>query len=131
MAGETAWRILIVDDYALYRETVRLVLAAGPKFQVVAEAASGEEAVALTRQVSINLVLMDLRLPGMNGLRASQLIKAENAQIIILILSSDWSPLYERRAKAAGILTRLAKQTFSLQLLEQTLHSNGLHSNGL
>lgn len=111
------WRVLVVDDHPVFRETVRTVLAADAQFVVVAEAGSGEEAVTLTRQVEVDLVLMDMRLPGMSGLAAAAVIKANQPQIIILMLSGDWSPAYERRAKAVGVQARLAKQSFSLSEL--------------
>jgi DNA-binding NarL/FixJ family response regulator len=96
MAEEWQWRVLVVDNHTAFRETVRHVLAADPQFVVVAEASSGEEAVAITRQISLDLVLMDIRLPGMNGLAAAAAIKANQPQVIILMLSCDWSPAYER-----------------------------------
>jgi DNA-binding NarL/FixJ family response regulator len=114
MAGEWQWRVLVVDDHAPFRETVRHVLAADSQFVVVAEAGSGEEAIAQVQRVGPNLVLMDLRLPGMNGLAAAAMIKASQPQVIILMLSGDWSPAYERRARAVGVRARLAKQNFSL-----------------
>ncbi|HXV43303.1 MAG TPA: response regulator transcription factor [Anaerolineae bacterium] len=114
MAGEWQWRVLMVDDHAPFRETVRHVLAADSQFVVVAEVGSGEEAIVLAQRVGPNLVLMDLRLPGMNGLAAAAMIKASQPQVIILMLSGDWSPAYERRARAVGVRARLAKQNFSL-----------------
>jgi DNA-binding NarL/FixJ family response regulator len=98
----------------MFRETVRQVLAADSRFVVVAEAGSGEEAVALARQISVDLVLMDMRLPGMNGLIAAKAIKTSQSRATILMLSGDWSPAYERKARAVGVRARLAKQSFSL-----------------
>src|SRR4029077_12163737 len=99
MTGEYCWRVLVVDDHAIFRETVRQVLATDAQFVVVAEAGSGEEAVAMAQQMSLDLVLMDMRLPGINGLAAAAAIKAGQPQVIILMLSGDWSPAYERKAK--------------------------------
>ncbi len=84
MAREWQWRVLVVDDYPAFRETVRYVLAGDSRFVVVAEAGSGEEAVALARQIELDLVLMDMRLPGMNGLTAAATIKACQPQATIL-----------------------------------------------
>ncbi|MBI1882299.1 MAG: response regulator transcription factor [Chloroflexi bacterium] len=123
MAGKGQWRVLVVDDHAIFRETVRQVLAADSQFVVVAEAGSGEEAVALARQISVDLVLMDMRLPGMNGLSAAGVIKASQPWATILMLSGDWSPAYERKARAAGIHARLAKQSFSLSEIHRVLGS--------
>jgi DNA-binding NarL/FixJ family response regulator len=113
-ADSKQWHVLIVDDYPAFRETVRTVLDDDPRFVVVAEASSGEEAIEVARQFEPDLVLMDLRLPGMNGLAAATAIKSRQPQIIILMLSGDWSAAYERKARAAGVSARLAKQRFNL-----------------
>jgi DNA-binding NarL/FixJ family response regulator len=121
MAGEYRWRVLVVDDHAVFRETVRQVLASDAHFVVVAEAGSGEEAVALAGEISPDLVLMDMRLPGMNGLAAAAAIKASQPPVIILMLSGDWSPAHERKARAVGVQARLAKQSFSLNEIYRVL----------
>ena len=108
------WRVLIVDEHPGFRESVRHVLDGDAQFLVVAEAISGEESIALAEQYQPDLVLMDLRLPGINGLTAAATIKLNQPEIIILMLSSDWSDAYERRARATGIRARIAKQQFNL-----------------
>ncbi|HRV90845.1 MAG TPA: response regulator transcription factor [Anaerolineae bacterium] len=120
MAWET-WRVLVVDDHPDFRETVRYVLAGDPRFEVVAEAASGEEAVTCAQQLQLDIVLMDLRLPGINGLTAAATIKSDRPEIIILMLSGDWSAAHDRRAKAAGIRARIAKQQFNLAEIYRAL----------
>ena len=92
---------------------------AAPK--VVAEAASGEEAVTCAQQLQLDIVLMDLRLPGINGLTAAATIKSDRPEIIILMLSGDWSAAHDRRAKAAGIRARIAKQQFNLAEIYRAL----------
>ena len=121
MTGGKQWRVLIVDDFVPFRETIKAVLALDPRFDVVAEAGQGEEAIRLTQQEFIDLVLMDMHLPGINGLAATEAIKARHPQVTILILSNDWSPAYERRARAVGAQARLAKQTLSLETLRRAL----------
>lgn len=125
MAEERQWRVLVVDNHTAFRATIRHVLAAAPQFVIEAEAGSGEEAAAITRQISLDLVLMDIRLPGMNGFAAAAAIKANQPQMIILMLSCDWSPAYERKAKSVGIQARLAKQSFSLDKIYRALSQTG------
>ena len=115
------WRVLIVDDHAGFREAVRFVLEDDPQFIVVAEAVNGEEAITLAQQHQPSLVLMDLRMPGINGLAAATAIKSAHPQIIILMLSSDWSEAHERRARAIGIHARIAKQQFNLTEIHRGL----------
>ncbi len=121
MTRKWQWRVLIVDDYPAFRETVRYVLAGDARFVVVAEAGSGEEAVALAQQIELDLVLLDMRLPGINGLTAAAAIKGCQPQVTILMLSGDWSPAYEHKARAAGVQARLAKQSFSLNEIQRVL----------
>jgi DNA-binding NarL/FixJ family response regulator len=121
MAEREEWRVLVVDDYAAFRETVRQVFAPDSQFVIVGEAASGQEAVTTAAQTEPNLVLMDMRLPDMTGLAAAATIKDRQPQVMILILSSDWSPAYERRARAIGVTARLAKQNFSLAELRRVI----------
>lgn len=121
MTGKWQWRVLIVVNQPIFRATVHHVLAADARFMVVAEAGSGEEAVAIVQQVALDLILIDLRLPGMNGLAAAATIKAGCPQLIILILSGDWSPRYERQAKAVGVRARLAKQNLCLDQIYRVL----------
>lgn len=119
--AQDMWRVLVVDDHPDFRETVRYVLADDSRFEVVAEAASGEEAVACAQRYPLDMVLMDLRLPGINGLVAAALIKLDQPEVIILMLSGDWSAAHDRRAKAAGIRARIAKQQFNLAEIYRVL----------
>ncbi len=121
MTGKWRWRVLLVNNHAIFRETMRYVLAGDSQFEVMAEAGDGEQAVALARQIELDLVLMDMRLPGINGLAAAKAIKACQPQVTILMLSGDWSPAYERKARAAGVQARLAKQNFSLNEIHRAL----------
>ena len=67
--------ILIADDHTLVRETWSFILNNDPRFQVVAECGSGEEAVELARNLRPNIVIMDINLPGINGIEATQQIR--------------------------------------------------------
>ena len=64
--------ILIADDHTLVRETWSFILNTDPRFSVVAESGSGEEAVELAKKLRPNIVIMDINLPGMNGIEATQ-----------------------------------------------------------
>ena len=67
--------ILIADDHTLVRETWSFILNTDPRFKVIAESGSGEDAVELAKQLRPNIVIMDINLPGMNGIEATQLIR--------------------------------------------------------
>ena len=121
--GRPHW-VLIVLKHAGFRNTVQHVLTGDPHFEIVAAVGSGEEALAISQQRELDLVLLEIRLPGMSGLKTATLIKAGRPQTIILLLSGDWSPAYERLARASGITARLAKQTFSLTNLYRALENS-------
>ena len=78
--GTTTVGVLIVDDQAPFRTWPRTVVALSPGFEVVAEAASGEEAVTRPRDRRPDLVLMDINLPGINGIEATRRILAAHAR---------------------------------------------------
>ena len=67
--------ILIADDHTLVRETWSFILNTDPRFNVVAESGSGEEAVELAKKLRPNIVIMDINLPGINGIEATQQIR--------------------------------------------------------
>ena len=81
-------RILVVEDDQEMRELILEHLAAEPAFEVIATTADGEEAVALAQQERPEIVLMDLSLPGLNGLEATKLIRKSCPGTAVIILSN-------------------------------------------
>ncbi len=80
-------RILIVDDHPIVRAGIRLLLEGEPDIKVIGEAARGEEAVEKAMQLHPELVLMDIAMPGMNGIEATRRIKKELPDLHVLVLS--------------------------------------------
>src|SRR3954453_20577413 len=80
--------VLAVDDLPTFRKVVRELVSAMPGMTVVGEAASGEEALALVEELEPDLVLMDVRMPGMGGVRAARKIKEAHPAIIVALLST-------------------------------------------
>ncbi len=80
--------ILIADDHSIVREGLRLILETEPDFEVIGEAADGVEAVNLASELSPDVILMDLRMPRMDGLTAIQHLQAEQPDIAIIILTT-------------------------------------------
>ncbi len=81
-------RVLIADDHLVVREGLRLILETGDGFDVVGEAPDGAEAVRLAGELQPGVVLMDLRMPGMDGLEAIERISAQWPQIAVVILTT-------------------------------------------
>ncbi|HEX9892545.1 MAG TPA: response regulator transcription factor [Gemmatimonadales bacterium] len=122
----TAIRVLIVDDHALVREGIRQALAA-PGFEVVAEAGDGAEGIAKARQFDPDVVLLDISLPGENGLRTAARLRADVPGSRILMLSVYDQPEYVLEAVRVGAHGYLLKDTLPAELRQaiQTVAAGG------
>lgn len=123
-------RLLIADDHALVRESMRNMLAREPDFLVIGEAANGREAVELCRELHPDLVLMDLRMPEMDGLTATRTIKQENPTINVLVVTVYESEDYLLEATRAGAAGYILKDATNQQLLEAVRRALSLEGVG-
>jgi DNA-binding NarL/FixJ family response regulator len=106
-------RVLIADDHPVYRDGLRTMLGSLPDAEVVGEAASGEEAIATALSVQPDVVLMDLQMPGINGIEATRRILDASPHIGVLVLTmfeDDDSVFAAMRAGARGYLLKGADQ---------------------
>ena len=112
--------VMTADDHPVFRQGIASVLASDPGFRLVAEAADGREAVALYRSQRPDLVLMDIQMPGLGGVEATQVIRNEypNAAIVVLTTyEGDALVLRAMRAGAAGYLLKSAARCEMLATL--------------
>ena len=117
-------RILIVDDHAILRGGLVSLLSTTDDLEVVGEAESGEEAVRLAEELKPDVVLMDLSMPGMNGVEATALIRAQDPSVSILVLTSlaDRSWIMEAvEAGADGYLLKHAEPEVILDGIREVL----------
>jgi DNA-binding NarL/FixJ family response regulator len=106
LTAEPVW-VLAVDDQWPFREAARRVVDATAGFAWAGEAASGEEAVALVRERAPDIVIMDVRMPDMDGIEAARLVAAERPEVTVLLVSAE--PL----ASPAADLLRSRARAFS------------------
>jgi two-component system, NarL family, invasion response regulator UvrY len=111
-------RILLVDDHAVVRTGFRLLLQSLKDVCVVGEAESGEAACQRYTELTPDVVIMDLAMPGMGGLEALKRIRAHHSQAKVLALSAHDDPMHARRALQEGALGFLSKRSAPEALLE-------------
>lgn len=130
MASEPL-RILLVDDHPLVRSGLRALLASMPEMRVVGEAPNGEEAIAQAAELQPDIILMDLNMPGINGIEATRRIVQTSPRIGILaltMLEDDASVFAAMRAGARGYLLKGADQVDVLRAISVVAHGEAIFS---
>jgi DNA-binding NarL/FixJ family response regulator len=115
--GKTTVRLLLVDDRPAMRTGLRIWLALEPDLEVVGEASDGSEAISLTQAMRPDVVLMDVEMPGMNGISATAALRslAPHSAVVILTLHDDAAT--RTRARDAGAAAFVAKHQMEEILL--------------
>ena len=120
-------RILLCDDHALFRRGAAIVIGSQPDLEIVGEAVSGEDAVRLVRELRPDLVLMDVRMPGIDGIEATARILAEHgdaAPRILVLTTFDLDEAVARsvRAGASGFVLKASEPELLLAAI-RTVHA--------
>ncbi len=110
-------RVLIVDDQEPFRSAARMVVEMSDGFEVAGEAESGEEGVELASELDADLVLMDVYLPGIDGLEATRQITAVDGAPRVLVMSTHESEEFAEAALAAGAIAFVPKSQFGMDEL--------------
>jgi two-component system, NarL family, response regulator NreC len=110
-------RVLLVEDHTLVRSGVRSLLEASNEVQVIGEAANGREAVDLSRQLSPELVLMDVAMPELNGIEAARQIRAAQPDVRVVMLSMHEDQQYVFESLKAGANGYVLKASAFQELL--------------
>ena len=127
-------RILIADDQAITRSGLKVMLSQHAIFEVLAEAANGEETIALAEKLQPDIILMDLRMPGVNGLEATRQIHRTSPQIRILVLTvfdDDTSVFPAIRAGAHGYLLKDTDQDALMRAIQIVADGGAIFSPGI
>ena len=118
-------RVLIVDDQAPFRRAANAVVAATPAFEAIAEAAGGAEAVELATTLAPALVLMDINMPGMDGIEASRRITADHPGTVVVLLSTYEADDLPEQAAACGAVGYVHKEEFGSAVLRDLWDRHG------
>jgi DNA-binding NarL/FixJ family response regulator len=102
-------RFLIVDDSELVRKSLRTVLQANPDWEVCGEAADGESAVALFKELHPNIVILDFQMPGMNGIETARRMSEIAPAVPIVLFTQHASSDLEKHAREVGIRSVVSK----------------------
>jgi two-component system nitrate/nitrite response regulator NarL len=111
-------RILLVDDHPVVRQGIRLCLSRRANLQIVGEAADGREAVAKAKELAPDLVLMDIDMPHMNGLAATEALHKELPEVKVLILSMHGNTEYVMRILDSGAHGYVLKEASTDELVK-------------
>lgn len=110
-------RIVIADDHSIVREGVKMILASQRDFDIVGEAATGEEALALIEKLKPDVVVMDISMPGIGGIEATAQIKQTHPKINVLALTMHEDEHYVFRLLRAGASGYVLKRAAATDLV--------------
>jgi DNA-binding NarL/FixJ family response regulator len=123
--------VLIADDHLLYREGVRKMLSVAQDIEIVGEAATGDEAISQALALQPDLILMDLKMPGLNGIEATRRILYASPRIGVLVITmfeTDETVFAAMRAGARGYLLKDADQEEVLRAVKAVSRGEAIFS---
>jgi DNA-binding NarL/FixJ family response regulator len=126
--------ILIADDQAITRSGLRTLLESVPDLEIIGEATNGAEVIELAASLQPDVILMDLRMPGINGIEATRRIHRASPHIGILVVTifeDDTSVFPAIRAGARGYLLKDADQTELIQAIKMVARGGVIFSSGI
>lgn len=134
MSGSARIRVMLVDDHALFRKGLANLLRAEPDFEVVGEASDGLEAIGMASALHPDVILMDVRMPGMSGPEAARHVLAAlpDVKVLMLSMSDDEDAIFEAvRNGAHGYLLKTAEPAELFEGLRGVIRGEAPLSTGL
>jgi DNA-binding NarL/FixJ family response regulator len=117
--------VVTVDDQQVFLTAAREVIDATPGFESVAEATSGEEALRAVDEHDPALVLLDVRMPGMDGIETSRRIKQDHPEVVVVLISIEDPSNLPATAESSGAVALVRKQDLGARLLERLWSAHG------
>jgi two-component system, NarL family, invasion response regulator UvrY len=111
--------VLGVDDQVVFLDVAREVVTATPGFNWVGGASSGEEALAAIEQLEPQFVLLDVRMPGMDGIETARRISDSHPDVVVVLISIEGSPAMAHAIEASGAATLVRKHEFCPAMLRR------------
>jgi DNA-binding NarL/FixJ family response regulator len=118
-------RVLTVDDQPLFRDAARALIETMPGFELMGETASGEDALEFCAKTSPDIVLLDINLPGMDGLETSGLLARRSHPPVIVLISVDDDPALNEVAPQLGASVFVSKSALSARVLRDVWRRHG------
>ena len=115
--GERPVRVLAVDDQEVFLRAARTLIAATPGFEQVGEAGSGQEALALAADLRPDFVLVDVRMPGMDGIETARRLADNDPDAVVVLISIEELPELPSAVNSAGAAALVRKQDLSAATL--------------
>ena len=120
--------VLTVDDQLVFREAARVLIEATPGFAVVGEAASGEEAIALVRSLAPDLVLLDVRMPGLDGIETAHRIADIDCNAVVVLVTGHEPDDVRLLADESGAVALVSKERLRPRVLRELWAANRPHA---
>jgi DNA-binding NarL/FixJ family response regulator len=124
-------QVLTVDDQPLFRDAARAVVAATPGFVSLAEVPSGEDAIALVDRLQPDFVLLDVNLPGIDGLETSRLLTDAAPGLVVLLISAQDDPGLRDAARDYGAVAFVSKEELRPAILRAMWERHGHAASAL
>ncbi len=134
VTAEKTLRVLVVDDHPVVRQGLRAMIGGESRMEMIDEASSGEEALEKVSLLEPDVVLVDIRMPGMNGIEVTKRIKAARPDTAVILLTMYDSEVYVTealRAGAAGYLVKDTPRELLLHAIDAAVSSGTIVRSGL
>jgi DNA-binding NarL/FixJ family response regulator len=117
--------VVVVDDQVVFRQVAHEVIAATPDFELLGEAASGPHALATVAELNPDLVLLDVRMPGMDGIETAERLLAQNPATVVVLITVEQAPDIPAGVSTCGAAGLVRKQDFGPALLRRVWAAHG------